>query len=102
MQCCEPTTLLDASFAHCSSKLLRGGRGAFLSLIVVCITKGAGLFGFFFVECFKVATSRKSPWQLETVLLIKLGYPGLSLNIPFFAKQKSERFWEFGRMSYGG
>ena len=27
IQCCKPTTLLDASFAHCSSTLLRVGRG---------------------------------------------------------------------------
>ena len=27
IQCCEPITLLDASFTHCFSTLLRGGRG---------------------------------------------------------------------------
>ena len=26
IQCCEPTTYFDASFAHCFSTLLRGGR----------------------------------------------------------------------------
>ena len=37
IQCCEPITLLDASFAHCSSTLLRGGRGEKRKIVEIAV-----------------------------------------------------------------
>ena len=37
MQCCEPITLLDASFAHCSSTLLRRGRGEKHKIVQIAV-----------------------------------------------------------------
>ena len=37
IQCCEPITLLDASFAHCSSTLLREGRGEKNKIVQIAV-----------------------------------------------------------------
>ena len=37
MQCCEPITWLDASFAHCFSTLLRGGRGEKHKIVQIAV-----------------------------------------------------------------
>ena len=37
IQCWEPITLLDASFAHCSSTLLRGGRGEKHKIVQIAV-----------------------------------------------------------------
>ena len=37
IQCCKPITLLDASFAHCYSTLLRGGRGEKHKIVQIAV-----------------------------------------------------------------
>ena len=38
IQCCEPITLLDASFAHYSSTLFSGGRSPTSSFSIIFVT----------------------------------------------------------------
>ena len=37
IKCCKLITLLDASFAHCSSTLLRGGRGEKHKIVQIAV-----------------------------------------------------------------
>ena len=37
MQCCEPITLLDASFTHCPSTLLKGARGEKHKIVQIAV-----------------------------------------------------------------
>ena len=37
IQCCEPIILLNASFAHCSTTLLRGGRGEKYAIVQIAV-----------------------------------------------------------------
>ena len=63
MQCCELITLLDESFAHCSSTLLRGGTGEKHKIVQIAV------FPIIFVtDCLKNLQNFKSGILLLFIL----------------------------------
>ena len=73
IQCCEPITWLDASFAHCSSTLLRGGRGEKHKIVQIAV------FPIIFVtDCLKHLQNLKCG-ILELLILSQI--PGMHLLI---------------------